>query len=345
MFKITQKNILNNKSLLITGGTGSLGDELTFFLLKKFNLKKIIIFSRDELKQSEHNKKFKRFDKKNILRYFLGDVRDADRLKFAFKNVDIIIHAAALKHVDQAEYNPYEFINTNINGAKNVIQASLENDVEKVIALSTDKAVNPINLYGATKLASDKLFASANNLAGNNKTRFAVVRYGNVINSRGSVAPFFLELRNNFSKFIPITHEKMTRFSITLQQSVEFILSSLNEMRGGEIFVPKIPSIRIVDLARTIAPNIPVKIVGIRPGEKIKEVLCSSDEFFNVIEFKNYFLIKPSVKFIDSNINFQINKNKEKGKKVKEGFEYNSENNHFLNLSSIKKLLSDAFAK
>jgi UDP-N-acetylglucosamine 4,6-dehydratase len=345
MFKMPKKNFLNNKSLLITGGTGSLGYQLTFFLLKKFNLKKIIIFSRDELKQSEHNKKFKSLDKRNILRYFLGDVRDADRLKFAFKNVDIIIHAAALKHVDQAEYNPYEFINTNINGAKNVIQASLENDVEKVIALSTDKAVNPINLYGATKLASDKLFASANNLAGNNKTRFAVVRYGNVINSRGSVAPFFLELRNNFSKFIPITHEKMTRFSITLQQSVEFILSSLNEMRGGEIFVPKIPSIRIVDLARTIAPNIPLKIIGIRPGEKIKEVLCSSDEFFNVIEFKNYFLIKPSVKFIDSNIDFQINKNKEKGKKVKEGFEYNSENNHFLNLSSIKKLLSDVFAK
>lgn len=345
MFKMSKKNILNNKSLLITGGTGSLGDELTFSLLKKFNLKKIIIFSRDELKQSEHNKKFKSFDKKNILRYFLGDVRDADRLKFAFKNVDIIIHAAALKHVDQAEYNPYEFINTNINGAKNVIQASLENDVEKVIALSTDKAVNPINLYGATKLASDKLFASANNLAGNNKTRFAVVRYGNVINSRGSVVPFFLELKNNLSKFIPITHEKMTRFSITLQQSVDFILTSLNEMRGGEIFVPKIPSVRIIDLARTIAPNIPVKIVGIRPGEKIKEVLCSSDEFFNVIEFKNYFLIKPSVKFIDSNIDFQINKNKEKGKKVKEGFEYNSENNHFLNLSSIKKLLSDVFAK
>lgn len=345
MFAIPKKNILNNKSLLITGGTGSLGDELTSFLLKKFNLKKIIIFSRDELKQSEHNKKFQKFDKKNILRYFLGDVRDFDRLKFAFKNVDIIIHAAALKHVDQAEYNPYEFINTNINGAKNVIQASLENNVEKIIALSTDKAVNPINLYGATKLASDKLFVSANNLVGKNKTRFAVVRYGNVINSRGSVVPFFLELRNNFSKFIPITHEKMTRFSITLQQSIDFILSSLNEMRGGEIFVPKIPSVRIMDLARTIAPNIPVKILGIRPGEKIKEILCSSDEFLNTIEFKNYYVIKPTVKYIDSNIDFLINKNKEKGKKVKEGFEYNSENNHFLNLRGIKELLSDVFAK
>jgi UDP-N-acetylglucosamine 4,6-dehydratase len=345
MFAIPKKNILNNKSLLITGGTGSLGHGLTSFLLKKFNLKKIIIFSRDELKQSEHNKKFQKSDKKKILRYFLGDVRDVDRLKFAFKNVDIIIHAAALKHVDQAEYNPYEFINTNINGAKNVIQASLENNVEKIIALSTDKAVNPINLYGATKLASDKLFVSANNLAGKNKTRFAVVRYGNVINSRGSVVPFFLELRNNFSKFIPITHEKMTRFSITLQQSVDFILSSLNEMRGGEIFVPKIPSVRIIDLARVIAPNIPVKILGIRPGEKIKEILCSSDEFLNTIEFKNYYVIKPGVKYIDSNVDFQINKNKEKGKKVKEGFEYNSENNHFLNLSSIKELLSDVFAK
>lgn len=345
MFTIPKKNILNNKSLLITGGTGSLGQELTFFLLKKFNLKKIIIFSRDELKQSEHKKKFLKSDKKKILRYFLGDVRDVDRLKFAFKNVDIIIHAAALKHVDQAEYNPYEFINTNINGAKNVIQASLENNVEKIIALSTDKAVNPINLYGATKLASDKLFVSANNLAGKNKTRFTVVRYGNVINSRGSVVPFFLELRNNFAKFIPITHEKMTRFSITLQQSVEFILSSLNEMRGGEIFVPKIPSVRIIDLARVIAPNIPVKILGIRPGEKIKEILCSSDEFFNTIEFKNYYVIKPAVRYIDANLNFQINKYKEKGKKVKEGFEYNSENNHFLNLSSIKELLSDASAK
>jgi UDP-N-acetylglucosamine 4,6-dehydratase len=345
MFKIPSKNLLNNKSVLITGGTGSLGIELTSIFLKNFNLRKIIILSRDELKQSEHNKKFNQFDKKSILRYLLGDVRDSERLKFAFRGVDIVIHTAALKHVDQAEYNPYEFINTNINGAKNVIHASLENDVEKVIALSTDKAVNPINLYGATKLASDKLFVSANNLAGNNKTRFAVVRYGNVINSRGSVAPYFYELKNNSSKFIPITHVKMTRFWITLKQSVEFILSSLNEMRGGEIFVPKLPSVRIIDLAKAIAPNMPLKTIGIRPGEKIKEVLCSADEFSNIIEFENYFLIKPSVKFIDSNLDFQINKNKEKGKKVKEGFEYNSENNHFLNLSSIKELLSNVFAR
>jgi len=345
MFKLPSKYFLKNKSVLITGGTGSLGNELTSFLLKNYALRKIVIFSRDELKQFEHRKKFKTLDKRNILRYFLGDVRDADRLKFGFKGIDIVIHAAALKHVDQAEYNPYEFINTNINGAKNVIQACLENDVSKVIALSTDKAVSPINLYGATKLASDKLFVSANNITGGNRTRFCVVRYGNVINSRGSVAPFFLELYDNRSKFIPITHPNMSRFWITLQQSVEFILLSLQEMRGGEIFVPKIPSIRITDLAKAIAPNMSIKIIGIRPGEKIKEILCSSDEFFNTIEFKKYFLIKPSIKFIDSNVDFQINKNNEKGKKVKEGFEYNSENNHFLNLDNIKKLLSDVFAK
>lgn len=345
MFKTPSKSFLNNKSILITGGTGSLGNELTSFLLKNYTLRKIIIFSRDELKQFDHRKKLEILDKKNILRYFLGDVRDLDRLKFAFKDVDIVIHTAALKHVDQAEYNPYEFINTNIIGAKNVIQASLENDVEKVIALSTDKAVNPINLYGATKLASDKLFVSANNISGGNRTRFSVVRYGNVINSRGSVAPFFLELLNKSSKFIPITDEKMTRFCITLHQSVQFVLLSLHEMKGGEVFVPKIPSIRIIDLAKAIAPNMPIKIIGIKPGEKIKEILCSADEFFNTIEFSNYFLIKPSIKFIDSNLNFQINKNKEKGKIVKKNFEYSSENNHFLNLSSIRELLSNVFAK
>ncbi len=345
MFKLPSKNFLNNKSILITGGTGSLGNEITSFFLKNYNLRKIAIFSRDELKQSEHKKNFKKKDNRDILRYFLGDVRDLDRLKFAFKGIDIVIHTAALKHVDQAEYNPYEFINTNINGAKNVIQASLENDVSKVIALSTDKAVNPINLYGATKLASDKLFVSANNISGSNRTRFAVVRYGNVINSRGSVAPFFLDLYHRSSKFFPITHPKMTRFWISLQQSVEFILFSLHEMRGGEIFVPKIPSIKVIELAKAIGPNIKIKIIGIRPGEKIKEILCSSDEYSNVIEFKRYFLIRPSIKFIDSNINFFVNKNKENGKKVMEGFEYNSENNYFLNLSSIKKLLINVFQK
>ena len=228
-----KKNMLKNKIVMITGGTGSLGDKLTEIFLKYYSLKKLIIFSRDELKQSEHQKKFISKDKNNICRYFLGDVRDYDRLKFALINVDIVIHTAALKHVDQAEYNPYEYINTNINGAKNLVQASLENNVEKVIALSTDKAANPINLYGATKLASDKLFVSANNITGNNVTRFSVVRYGNVINSRGSVAPFFQNLRKNSAKYIPVTHKDMTRFWITLDESVNFILMCYQEMKGG----------------------------------------------------------------------------------------------------------------
>ena len=249
---------------------------------------------------------------------------------------------AALKHVDQAEYNPYEFINTNINGAKNVIEASLYNNVFKVIALSTDKAANPINLYGATKLASDKLFVSANNITGKNRTRFSVVRYGNVINSRGSVAPFFLDLFRNNEKFIPITHKKMTRFWITLKDSVDFILMSFQEMKGGEIFIPKIPSIKIIDLAQAIAPKIPIKIIGLRPGEKIKEILCSSDEYINTVEFKKYYIIKPSIKIIDSQKSFIINKRGEKGKKVSENYEYNSENNkEFLDIKNIKKLVKN----
>lgn len=344
MLKINSKklNFLKGKALLITGGTGSLGNALVEELLKLKIFKKIIIFSRDELKQSEMAKKFSNIDRNDTLRFFLGDVRDLERLKFALQSVDVVIHAAALKHVDQAEYNPYEFINTNINGAKNVIQASLENNVEKVIALSTDKAVNPINLYGATKLASDKLFVSANNIVGNKKTRFSVVRYGNVINSRGSVVPFFLDLHNNSSKFLPITDEKMTRFWIALNESVNFIFFSLFHMRGGEVFVPKIPSIKIIDLAKAIAPKLKIKIVGIRPGEKIKEILCSNDEHINTIEFKKYFVIKPSIKIIDSSVDFSISKVGEKGKITNSKFEYNSESNkNYLNINSIKKILSN----
>jgi UDP-N-acetylglucosamine 4,6-dehydratase (inverting) len=337
MFKIPGKNLLNNKSVLITGGTGSLGIELTSIFLKNFNLRKIIIFSRDELKQSEHNKKFNQLDKKSILRYLLGDVRDSERLKFAFRGVDIVIHTAALKHVDQAEYNPYEFINTNINGAKNVIQASLENDVEKVIALSTDKAVNPINLYGATKLASDKLFVSSNNLAGNNKTRFAVVRYGNVINSRGSVAPFFLELRNNFSKFIPITHEKMTRFWITLKESIEMVLWALQNSKGAEIFVPKIPSFKILDLAKAINPKAKIKIIGIRQGEKIHEDLITLSDSVSTYDFGKYYAILNNY----SEINIK-NYNLKNIKKVSDNFFYNSgSNSDYLNISDLQKHLKN----
>ena len=335
-----KKNIFRNKSVMITGGTGSVGHELTNILLKNFSIRKLIIFSRDELKQFEHKKKFEKLDTKEKIRYFIGDVRDHERLKFALKDVDIIIHAAALKHVDQAEYNPYEYINTNILGAKNLIHASLENNVSKVIALSTDKAANPINLYGATKLASDKLFVSANNLVGSKKTRFSVVRYGNVINSRGSVAPFFIKLFKEKAKYIPITNKKMTRFWITLNESAKFILFCFSQMRGGEIFVPKIPSIKILDLADAVAPNLKKKIIGVRPGEKIKEILCSKDECFNTIEFKKYFIIKPSIKIIDVNLNYKISKNNEKGKLAKEDFEYNSENNKkYLSVNEIKKLL------
>ncbi len=334
------KKMLNNKVVMITGGTGSLGYKLTEIFLKYFSLKKLIIFSRDELKQSEHQKKFNSIDKNNICRYFLGDVRDYDRLKFALNSVDVVIHSAALKHVDQAEYNPYEYINTNINGAKNLVQASLENNVKKVIALSTDKAANPINLYGATKLASDKLFVSANNITGNNVTRFSVVRYGNVINSRGSVAPFFQNLKKNSAKYIPITHKDMTRFWITLEESVNFILMCLQEMKGGEIFVPKIPSIKIVDLAKAIAPEIPIKFIGIRPGEKIKETLCSNDEYINTLEYNKYYIIKPSIKYVDTHITYKKNLSGEKAREVNNKFEYNSENNkNFLKINDIKRLL------
>lgn len=342
MIEPLKKNykLFKKKSVLITGGTGSLGNKLTEIFLKQCSLKKLIIFSRDELKQFEHRKKFEKKDKNNICRYFLGDVRDLERLKLAFQDVDFIVHAAALKHVDQAEYNPYEFINTNINGAKNVIEASLYNNVSKVVALSTDKAANPINLYGATKLASDKLFVSGNNITGNRKTRFSVARYGNVINSRGSVAPFFLSLVKNATKIMPVTHKKMTRFWITLSESANFIFMCFNEMKGGEIFIPKIPSIKIIDLAKAIAPKIPIKIVGLRPGEKIKEILCSQDEYINTIEFKRYFIIKPAVKIIDSEVNYKVNKSGEIGKLVQENYEYNSENNNkFLDINGIKRLL------
>ena len=330
---------LKNKTIMITGGTGSFGQACTKFLLQ-YNTKKIIIFSRDELKQFEMSNKFNN----SKLRFFLGDVRDLKRLKLATKKVDILIHAAALKQVPAAEYNPMECIKTNIYGAENVISASIENNVKKIIALSTDKAANPLNLYGATKLCSDKLFINANYLSGSENTKFSVVRYGNVVGSRGSVLPYFKSLIEKNAKSLPITDERMTRFWITLDHGIEFVLNSINLMRGGELFIPKSPSIKIIDLVKVLGKNIKYHIIGIRPGEKLHEVLCPADSSRDTLEFKDYYLIKPSPYNIDStkdqSNNYKINKNNEKGKFVKSNFVYNSGTNpHFLNIKEIKKLI------
>ena len=327
--------MFNNANILITGGTGSFGRWYTKTILERYKPAKIIIFSRDELKQFEMAQEFN----DQCMRYFIGDVRDSERLTQTMNGVDYVIHAAALKHVPVAEYNPMECIKTNIYGAENVIKAALHNKVKKVIALSTDKAANPINLYGATKLASDKLFVAANNMAGANPTRFSVVRYGNVVGSRGSVVPFFNKLVAEGAKFIPITHVDMTRFWITLQQGVDFVLKNFERMHGGEIFVPKIPSVRIVDLAQAIAQNLPNKIVGIRPGEKIHEIMCPADDSHLTIEFADHYVISPSILFNNSNFNnYIINAIGEEGSRVVEGFEYNSgTNKNFLNVESLQE--------
>ena len=331
--------MINNKSVLITGGTGSFGKKMVETLIKDFKLKKLIIFSRDELKQSEMQQLYPG-SKYKFLRYFIGDVRDYERLKTAFENVDIVIHAAALKQVNTAEYNPLECIKTNINGAENVIRAAIQCNVKKVIALSTDKAVNPVNLYGGTKLVSEKLFISANNSYGNHPTRFAVTRYGNVIGSRGSIIPIFKKLVKEKAIFFPITDERMTRFWMTLEESVNLVLSSLVYMTGGETFVPKIPSIKIVDLASAIDPNKKIKIIGLRPGEKLHEALCSIDESHLIVDFKNYYLVMPSTSMNKEKKKFLKNSLGEKGKKLPLDFKYNSFNNkHFLDIKNIKKSL------
>ncbi|EGK8087623.1 UDP-N-acetylglucosamine 4,6-dehydratase (inverting) [Campylobacter lari] len=315
--------MFNGKSILITGGTGSFGKTYTKTLLQKYQPKKIIIYSRDELKQFEMAREFN----DNCMRYFIGDVRDKERLNIAMKDVDFVIHAAAMKHVPIAEYNPMECIKTNIHGAQNVIDACLENNVEKCIALSTDKACNPINLYGATKLASDKLFVAANNIAGSSHTKFSVTRYGNVVGSRGSVIPFFKKLINEGAKELPITDERMTRFWISLEDGVNFVLNNFAYMHGGEIFVPKIPSMKIIDLAKTMAPNLAHKIIGIRAGEKLHEIMISSDDSHLTYEFKDYYAISPSIQFNNIDIDFSINAKGQKGKKVSNGFSYSSDNN------------------
>lgn len=324
--------MFNGKSILITGGTGSFGKQYVETLLRCYKPKKLIVYSRDELKQYEMEQEFHQ----PCMRYFIGDVRDKARLTQALKDVNLVIHAAALKQVPAAEYNPMECIKTNIHGAENVIEAALANEVERVIALSTDKAANPINLYGATKLASDKLFVAANNMAGGHRTRFAVVRYGNVVGSRGSVVPFFRKLIAEGTDHLPITDPRMTRFWITLQQGVDFVLKNFERMRGGEIFVPKIPSVKITDLATAMAPGLRQVIVGIRPGEKIHEVMCPSDDSHLTLEFQDHFVLRPTITFTDRGNDFIVNKLGEKGVSVGEGFEYNSgKNTHFLSIEEI----------
>ena len=326
--------MFDNKSILITGGTGSFGKKYTQTLLQRYNPRRLIIFSRDELKQFEMSQEFNA----DCMRYFIGDVRDQDRLKQAMEDVDYVIHAAALKQVPAAEYNPMECIKTNIYGAENVIKAAIANGVEKVIALSTDKAANPINLYGATKLASDKLFVAANNTVGSKKTRFSVVRYGNVVGSRGSVVPFFKRIIADGATELPVTHEQMTRFWITLQDGVNFVLTNFARMKGGEIFVPKIPSVRIMDLAEAYAPGLEVKIIGIRPGEKLHEVMCPADDSHLTIEFDDHYVIMPTIRFIGGDICYLENLLYEKGKPVTMGYEYHSGNNpHFLSVEEIRE--------
>jgi len=326
--------MFNGKSVLITGGTGSFGKRYVRTLLERYKPKRLIIYSRDELKQFEMQQEFN----DECMRYFIGDVRDRDRLTQAMCRVDYVIHAAALKQVPAAEYNPMECIKTNVHGAENVIQAALKNNIDKVIALSTDKAAAPLNLYGATKLVSDKLFVAANNVVGGERTRFAAVRYGNVVGSRGSVVPYFKQLIEKGAESLPITDPRMTRFWITLQQGVDFVLKNFSRMHGGEIFVPCIPSIRVIDLAEALAPGLPCEIVGIRPGEKIHEVMCPKDDSHLTLRFSDHFVLKPTIQF--SNIaDYSVNKLGEEGVMAEEGFEYSSGTNpHFLTVEEIVSL-------
>jgi UDP-N-acetylglucosamine 4,6-dehydratase len=323
--------MLNNKIILLTGGTGSFGKKFTQLVLSEYKLKRLIIFSRDELKQFEMSQRWSPL--KYPIQYILGDVRDKERLMNIFQGVDYVIHAAALKQVPAAEHNPSEYIKTNVMGAINIIDAAQQNKVKKVIALSTDKACNPINLYGATKLCSDKLFVADNTYRGCNETQFTVVRYGNVLGSRGSVVPFFKERVK--TGVLPITDPMMTRFWITLDQAVHFVIRTLKLAKGGEIFVPRIPSMKIVDLAKAVAPNAKHEIVGIRPGEKIHEYLISEDDARNTVEFKECYIIQPDAKTRSK----LIGKNG-KGKLCKKGFKYTSDNNtQWISVKELKKLI------
>ena len=330
--------MLNDKTILVTGGTGSFGKKLISTILDRYRPKKVIVFSRDELKQFEmqNTEPFRTFSDRNVMRFFIGDVRDLERLKRAMEGVDVVVHAAALKQVPAAEYNPFEAVKTNIIGGQNVIDSAIQAGVQKVIALSTDKAAAPINLYGATKLTSDKLFVAANNYKGRRDIRFSVVRYGNVMGSRGSVIPFFMSKAKE--GVLPVTDERMTRFNITLQEGVDFVLSSLEKMWGGELFVPKIPSYRILDLARAIAPKAKVKIVGIRPGEKLHEEIITATDAINTIEFNHYFVILPSIELFNVD-EFRRKSNGYEGKSCIYGFSYNSGTNEkFLTVDELRDL-------
>lgn len=327
--------MFNGKDILITGGTGSFGKKYTEILLANYKPNRIVIYSRDEQK---HYQMAQVFNQK-CMRYFVGDVRDEKRLKTAMSGIDFVIHAAAMKHVPIAEYNPMECIKTNINGAQNVINAAFEEGVKKVIALSTDKACNPINLYGATKLASDKLFIAANNIAGTKETRFAVVRYGNVVGSNGSVVPLFKKLIKQGVSELPITDERMTRFWITLEQGVKFVLKNFSRMQGGELFIPKIPSMKMTDLAKAMAPNLGIKIIGIRPGEKLHEVMIGKDDAIHTYEFSDHFVITPSITFL-THPDFSVNLIGEKGEKIKGEFEYSSDKNtQWLDENGINEMI------
>jgi len=323
--------MLNGKSILITGGTGSFGQKCVEIILKRYSPGKLIIFSRDELKQFEMAQRFPESENHSI-RFFIGDVRERNRLYRAFAGVDIIIHAAALKQVPAAEYNPFEAIKTNVIGAQNVIDAAIDCGVKKVIALSTDKAANPINLYGASKLCSDKLFIAGNNYVGKEETRFSVVRYGNVVDSRGSVIPLFRKMRK--TGVLPVTDPRMTRFWITIEHGVKFVLQRLEQMRGGEIFIPKLPSMNIMDLAGAIGPECKTKIIGIRPGEKLHEVMVTKDDARNTVEFDKYYVVKPNFSFFDNSYY------DEHSKSVREDFEYNSgTNTEWLSVDELREMV------
>ena len=326
--------MLNNKTILITGGTGSFGKSFTRYVLKHYQPRKIIIYSRDEYKQFVMQNELKEYD--SVMRYFIGDVRDKDRLKRAFEGVDYVIHAAALKQVPACEYNPNEAIRTNINGAQNVIDAALDTNVKKVIALSTDKAVNPVNLYGGTKLVSDKLFVAANAYSGTKDICFAIVRYGNVAGSRGSIIPLFHKIIKDGGTQLPITDMRMTRFWISLTEGVELVIKALKEAKGGETFISKIPSFRVPDLAEAMLPGCKIKEIGIRPGEKLHEIMVTTEDSFNTYEYDKHYIVYPQMVFNERQVPDLS------GKKVEEGFSYSSgTNSEWLSVEDLRERLKE----